>query len=246
MINTLLVDDEKKSIIFLTEVLKTYCPKIRICGCATTISEAELKIKEFTPQLIFLEVEMQDGNCFDLLDRANIINTEIVFVTACKNSILKALRHDALDYITKPINIPELIAAVLRASERIAKTNSHNELELLHANIETSTSIFRIALPYKDGYIFVPNFEIERMEAKGSYTEIWLHNGDCYLACKNIKEYEEILPEQLFCRIHHSHIVNLDCVKIYHRGRGGYIEMSSGKNIEVSVRRKDAFLRKFR
>lgn len=104
----------------------------------------------------------------------------------------------------------------------------------------------RIAIPHKNEYIFVSVADIMHLEANGAYTRIFVNDGKSYMVSRNIKDYEELLPADMFCRVHHSHIVNLDYIKTYHKGRGGYIEMRSGISIEVSVRKKDEFLARFR
>ena len=246
MIKAILVDDEQNNSEVLSEIINQYCPSVWICGRATNIDEAEQLINVTNPQLIFLDIQMPGGSGFDLLDRLKNKKTEVIFVTAYNNFLLKAIRYSALDYIIKPINIPELIDAVKRAEERLAGTSVNNQLELLLSNIKQPAQVQRIAIPYKDEYVFISITDIERLQASGAYTEIFLSNNKTYLVSKNIKEYEELLPANLFCRVHHAHLINLDYIRTYHKGRGGYIEMRSGTSIEVSARRKDDFLSRFR
>jgi two-component system LytT family response regulator len=246
MIKALLIDDEPANTEALAELIKTSCPGIRICGQAASVNEAERLTEELSPQLLFLDVEMPDGSGFDLLDRLKDRRMEVIFVTAYDSFMLKAIRYSALDYITKPVSIPELMAAVARAEERIGHTSVNSQLELLLQNIKSPAHVQRIAVPYKDEYLFVPVSDIERLEAKGAYTELFVKGGKGYLVSKNIKEYEELLPKSTFCRVHHAHIINIDYVRAYHKGRGGYLEMADGTSIEVSVRRKEEFLARFR
>lgn len=246
MTKSILVDDEQVNSDILSEILKQYCPSIELCGMADDIDKGEQLIQEIQPDLIFLDIQMNGGSGFDLLDRLQGKKIEVIFVTAYDNFLLKAIRYSALDYIMKPVNIPDLISAVKRAEERVFKQAVNGQLELLLANIKQPSPIQRIAIPYKDEYIFVPISDIIRMEAKGAYTEIFVSGKKSYLVSRNIKEYEDTLPHTAFCRIHHSHLINLEYIKTYHKGRGGYIEMLSGDTIEVSVRRKEDFLNRFR
>lgn len=246
MIRTILVDDEPGNSDILTALLTQYCPSILLCGQAGNIDEAVRLISEVSPQLIFLDVQMPGGSGFDLLDRISNKQTEVIFVTAYDSFLLKAIRYSAIDYIMKPINLEELTAAVKRADERLSNKMINRQLELLLSNLRQPAQVQRIAIPYKNEYLFVSVADIVRLEAKGSYTEIFLVGNKHYLVSKNIKEYEELLPESLFSRVHNAHLVNLNFIKTYHKGRGGHIEMQSGMSIEVSARRKEEFLSRFR
>lgn len=246
MIKALVIDDEPANTEVLAEIIKAYCPGITLCGQAANIDEAELLIEEKNPQLIFLDVEMPGGSGFDLLDRLKNKRIEVIFVTAYDSFLLKAIRYSALDYIMKPISIPDFVAAARRAEERIGNASVNHQLELLLQNMKGPAQVQRIAVPHKNEYLFVPISDIERLEAKGAYTEIFVKSGKAYLVSKNIKEYEDLLPGGVFCRVHHAHLINIEHVRAYHKGRGGYLEMASGASIEVSVRKKDEFLSRFR
>jgi len=246
MINTILVDDEKSNSDILAEILRQYCPSVTVLDTCTNIDDAARLITAHNPQLIFLDVQMPNGSGFDLLDRLSTKPLEVIFVTAYDSFLLKAIRYSALDYVLKPVNISEITAAVKRAEERLANKSVNRQLEVLLANILQPAHTQRIALPSKEGYIFVPITDIMRLEASGAYTTIHTSDGHSYLISKNIREYEELLPASIFCRVHHAHIVNLNFIKIYHKGRGGYIEMTNGTGIEVSVRKKEEFLSRFK
>lgn len=242
----ILIDDEPANSVILSKIISTYCPSVSLCGQAGNIDEAQQLIADLQPELLFLDIEMPGGSGFDLLDRIGSKKIQVIFVTGHDSFLLKAIRYSALDYIMKPVSIPEVVAAVGRARERLADSSINHQLQLLMDNLRQPQQIQRIAIPHKEEYIFVPVADIVRLEAKAAYTEIITKDKKTYLVSKNIKEYEEMLPAQVFCRVHHAHLVNLDFVRNYHKGRGGYIEMLSGESIEVSVRKKDEFLSRFR
>lgn len=246
MIKAILVDDEATNTHILAEIIKQYCPSVQLCGTAGNIDEAAQLIDREDPRLIFLDIQMPGGSGFDLLDRIRDKKAAVIFVTAYDNFLLKAIRYSALDYILKPVNIPDLIHAVNRAAERMHSESGNHQRDLLLSNIRQQDPAQRIAIPYKNEYVFVTIADIMHLEAKGAYTQLFVSDNKTYLVSKNIKEYEELLPEQIFCRIHHAHLVNLNYIKTYHKGRGGYVEMRSGITIEVSVRRKEEFLGRFR
>jgi two-component system, LytTR family, response regulator len=246
MINALIVDDEPKNIRILQGLLDESCPDVKIVGEAISAETAIPLIREKNPDLVFLDIEMPYGNAFDLLDKIMPVNFEIIFITAFDDYTLKAFKYSALDYLLKPVSIDELKSAVQKAKERIRFKNINSQLQNLMFNINKSNaSLQKIALPFNDGLVFVLLSDIIRFEAKGGYTHVYLSNNEKYISSKIIKEYEELLPEDIFFRIHNSHIINLNFVKKYHKGRGGMIEMTDTAMIEVATRRKDEFLARF-
>jgi two-component system, LytTR family, response regulator len=246
MINALIVDDEPKNIRILQGLLAECCPDVRITGEAVSAETAIPLIAEKHPDLVFLDIEMPHGNAFDLLDRIMPIDFEIIFITAFDAYTLKAFKYSALDYLLKPVSIDELRTAVLKAKERIRFKNINVQLQNLMFNInKPNSSMQKIALPNNEGLVFVQLSEIIRFEAKGGYTYVHTTDNQKYISSRIIKEYEEILPAEIFYRVHNSHIINLNFVKKYHKGRGGLIEMSDNALIEVATRRKEEFLAKF-
>jgi two-component system LytT family response regulator len=246
MINALIIDDEPKNIRILYGLLNESCPEVQVIGEAVSAETAIPLIHEKQPDLVFLDIEMPYGNAFDLLDKIMPVNFEIIFITAFDDYTLKAFKYSALDYLLKPVSIDELKGAIQKAKERIRVKSINQQLQNLLFNIgKPSPSLQKIALPCKDGLEFVLLTDIIRFEAKGGYTNVIGINNQKYISSRTIKEYEEILPDDIFFRIHNSHIINLNRIKKYHKGRGGVIEMSDNAMIEVATRRKDEFLGRF-
>lgn len=246
MINALIVDDEPKNLRILQGLLSESCPDVLIVGEAVSAETAIPLITSKKPDLVFLDIEMPHGNAFDLLDKIMPVNFEIVFITAFDSYTLKAFKYSALDYLLKPVSIDELKTAVLKAKERIRFKNINLQLQNLMFNIsKPNAALQKIALPNNEGLVFVQISEIIRFEAKGGYTYVHTNGNQKYVSSRMIKEYEEILPGDLFFRIHNSHIINLNYVIKYHKGRGGVIEMSDNAIIEVATRRKEEFLTRF-
>lgn len=246
MINALIIDDEPKNIRILHGLLEQCCPDVHIAGEAVSAETAIPLIHEKQPDLLFLDIEMPYGNAFDLLDKIMPINFEIIFITAFDDYTLKAFKYSALDYLLKPVSMDELRSAVNKAKERIQAKNINQQLQNLLFNIhKPNLSNQKMALPCKDGLVFVHIADIIRFEAKAGYTMVFGINDQKHISSRSIKEYEELLPDDLFFRIHNSHIINLNRVKKYHKGRGGAIEMADGVMIEVATRRKDEFLARF-
>ncbi len=246
MMRALIIDDEPKNVRILKRLLDDYCPQIEVAGEAGDARTAFTTIREMKPDIVFLDIEMPYGNAFDLLDKLLPVDFEIIFITAFDDYTLKAFKYSALDYLLKPVDIDELKAAVKKAAEKIAGKNINLQLGNLLSNLKNNqATLQKIALPSADGIIFINVEEIIRCEASGNYTLIFADSKEKITASKTIKDYEELLPPSIFCRIHNSHIINLNRIKKYHRGRGGFVVMDDGTSIEVASRRRDEFLAKF-
>lgn len=246
MIRAVLIDDEPKNNRILKLMLEEFCPDVKIEGQADNAAVGAQLVQEVKPDLVFLDIEMPYGSGFDLLDQLKPIHFEVIFITAFNDYSLKAIKYSALDYLLKPVNIDELIAAVAKAVQKVAARNINERIEALLYNLQKpQQAVQKLALPSKEGYVFVLLSDIMRCESKGGYTTFYIKGMDKVLSSKSIKEYEPLLPDDLFFRIHNSHIVNLNCVKKYHRGRGGYLEMEDGTMIEVATRRKDELMARF-
>jgi two-component system LytT family response regulator len=243
MIKAVIIDDEPKSVKILSTMLQAYCPGITVAGTTHNALEAEALIQQVQPQLVFLDIEMPHANGFDILDTFRPLPFEVIFVTAFNEYTLKAFRYNVLDYLLKPVSIEELQEAVHKAVRNIQLKNFNAQLDqFLQDYRKPVQSLQRIALTDKHGAIFISVPDIVRCEASGGYTSFVIKNRKKIVSSRNIKEYEELLPTDTFFRVHNSHLVNLNCIRIYHRGRGGYLEMEDGAVIEVAVRRKEDLL----
>ena len=189
---------------------------------------------------------MPYGNAFDLLEKLRPIEFQVIFVTAFDKYMLQALKYSALDFLLKPVNIEELKNAVKNAEVRIRKNSINQQLQVLLENFKKpDPGLKKIAVPTVDGFDFILISDLIRCEAQGAYTKIYINNSRQVLVSRPLKDYEALLPENLFFRIHSSHLINLNYVKKYNRGRGGLVELDDGSVIEVAARRKDDFLKRF-
>lgn len=245
--NCIIVDDEVKNLNILTRLITDFCPDLIIQATAATVDTAFEKIIKHHPDIVFLDIEMPGGNAFSLLDKLMPITFEIIFVTAFDNYLLKAFKYAALDYLLKPVDIDELVISVSRAKSRKLKTDTHEQIKLLLHNMTTAKSSHpeKMVIPSHEGLSFVSINEVVRLESVSNYSKIYLSNNEKIVSSKCLSDFEEILPPNIFFRIHNSHIVNTTYIKKYHKGRGGYIELHNGSTIEVAARRKLHFLKMF-
>lgn len=244
MINTIIVDDEKRSRDLLQLLLGEYCPAINIVGAAEDASKALELINLLNPDLLFLDINMPGGSGFDLLEKIGNNKLHVIFVTAYHEHAVKAFKFSALDYLLKPIDEEELMKAVKKAEAAMAnRPPVARETEVLKGTYESGKNS-RLALSTSLGFVFVEINDIERCEAAGKYTTCFLANNKQIIVTRNLKEFEDALSGHNFIRVHHSHLINLEYIKQYHKGRGGYVTMKGGSTITVSQRKKEEFLKR--
>ena len=239
----IIVDDEAKSRIMLKTMCENYCEGLEICALAASVNEAIELIGEHDPDLVFVDIRMPVQSGFNLLEHYDDIPFEVIFTTAYDQYALRAFKYSAIDYLLKPISIEELVDAVERAKLRREGHQKTEQISLLKEAINNE-KINKIALITLDGFTFVRFDEIVRCEAQGNYTSVFLSDGSSLLITKTLKHYEEILVEKMFFRVHKSHLINLNFVRRFIRGKQGMIEMNDGTHIEVSFRKRDALLKK--
>ena len=241
-ISCIIVDDELIARNVLYNYLEKYCPIVEVIGQAQHIKEAVPLIQTLQPHLVFLDVEMPFGNAFDILEACGEQQFETIFVTAYSEYSLKALNRSAAYYILKPIDITELVAAVNKVQLSILKTEEFNRTQILLSNLKVKTGQQQIVLPTLQGFDVIKTASISRLQAKGNFTEVYLTDGSFKLICKFLKHFDELLDTP-FIRIHRSYIINLDFIKSYSKGSGGFVTLLDGAEIEVSSTYKDQLLK---
>lgn len=245
MIKAVIVEDEDRSMLMLSSLLTEYCPEITLVGSASNPEDAYILIKKSTPDIVFLDIEMQKGTGFDVLERFDEINFEVIFTTAYEQYALKAIKFCAIDYLLKPIDFIELKAATDKVIRRKQKQTLNSNLEVLMQNYHSKNlHQQKIALSTQEGLLFVPVSDIIYCKSDGPYTIFHLKNNETLMTSKNLKEYEDLLAEHSFFRVHHSWLINLNEIRKYIRGEGGTLVMSNGDNVDVSKRKKEDFMKK--
>jgi two-component system, LytTR family, response regulator len=238
LIKAVIVDDEKANRINLRSLISKYSSDVEIVAEASDVSEGYTIISAEMPHLVFLDIRMPEGTAFDLLDRFERIEFEVIFITAYDEYALRAFRFNALDYILKPIKIDELINGITRARIRISqKLPSSSILNYLsNQNLEDLDK--KIALQQEDQTQFISLKSIIRCEADSNYTIFYLESNRRVIVSKTLKEYTETLEPLGFIRVHQSHLVNLHHIEVYKKNDGGYIETTDGEQVPISRARK--------
>lgn len=245
VLRAVIIEDEPKNVTILKKMLEVYCPQIKVVGNSNSIESSIKLINDTIPDLVFLDIEISGGNAFQLLDILQPIKFDVIFTTAYDNYLLKAIRYSALDYLFKPINITELVTAVNKSIEKNRNQNVSQKVELLLQSFLVQKPNTNIKISTPTGFHLVDVGQIIRCEAKGSYTNIFLSDRKSYISSKTLKEYEELLPANVFFRTHHSHLINMNFITKYNKGKGGEIEMKDKSIVPLAARRKKDFLQLF-
>ncbi|HVX25302.1 MAG TPA: LytTR family DNA-binding domain-containing protein [Parafilimonas sp.] len=246
MTKAIIVDDEQHCIDRLGNLLKNYCgDSIELCGSFHSVEEGLKAVNSVKPNLVFLDVEIKDKTGFDFLKHLPEINFEVIFTTAYDKYAVQAFKFSAIDYLLKPIDAEDLQAAVKKLNEKISQKDLAHKFDTLFYNLKNiQNPSKRICVPVLTGFVFIQIDDIIRCESNVNYTTLFLKDKQKLLVAKTLKEFEELLKEYNFYRIHNSHLINLACIKTYHKGKGGTVTMLDGTEVEVSTRRKDEFLKK--
>jgi two-component system LytT family response regulator len=241
MKRTLIIDDEADARLLIQNLIKKYFPEIGILGEAASKSEAIEKIELFRPDFVFLDINLGDGNGFEVMDYFKNNHLQCIFTTAYDEFAIRAFRYNAIDYLLKPIAIEEFQSAVNKVLSNSDTSLIFSKMDNLMDQISTK-NINRITINTHDGLSIIKLTDIVRIEADGNYSTIYLNTKEKILASKSLKEFEELLPESSFCRTHQSHIVGLNFVKKMIKDDGGYLLMENGEKVIISRRKKEEVL----
>ena len=244
MISAVLIDDDHNLREGINAMLTIYAPEITIVGEADSVKTGTELIARLNPDIIFLDIMMNDGTGFDILENLNAmfstITAHIIFITAHEKFAIKAFRFSALDFLLKPVDPEELKNVVAKIKTVIHQNNNHHNIELLLVNIRKKPDGYKkIALSTADGIHLFEVKNIIRCESEDNYTRFFFKNHKPVMISKTLKEYEELLGDQGFERIHQSHLINLQELKSYIRKDGGFVVMSDDSQLPVSQRKKE-------
>jgi two-component system LytT family response regulator len=244
MIKALLIDDDANLRKGMRSFLERYAGDIDIVGEADSVKSGVVAMQELAPQVVFLDIQLGDGTGFDFLEQMAQYNgkstAHIVFITAHEQYAVKAFRFSALDYLLKPVDPEELQKVVRKIKNVLNNTNDYAHIDLLLENIRKKVDKFkRIALSTSDGIHLFEISDIIRCESTDNYTTFYIRNHKPVLISKTLKEYEDLLTEHGFERIHQSHLINLAFLKSYIKKDGGYVVMADNCHLPISQRKKD-------
>ncbi len=231
----MIIDDMLQAQEALASDLKVYCPQVEVCGRATGVVSAAKMLKNLSPDLVFLDIELEDGTGFDLLEILPQINFKIIFTTASDQHAIRAFRFSAIDYLLKPIDANALKEAVAKVGPHDSPANVEILLDRWAKPEERAS---KIALHSADKIEVVEIQNIVRCESENNYTMFYFADGAKSLVSKTLKSFESMLTTVGFVRVHQSHLVNVQHIKAYIKTEGGYLMMRDGARVPVAVRKK--------
>jgi two-component system LytT family response regulator len=245
VLRTIIIDDEAHIRESLAAMLKDGCPGTRLVAQADGVKTGIKAIQQYHPDLVLLDIRMKDGTGFDMLEQLDNIDFKIIFVTAFDEYALKAIKFSALDYILKPVDPEDLVDAVNKADEDTQK-EVKTKLDTLSNNLKTNDQDRKkIILKTLDNIYLVSVRDIIHIEGDGRYSTIYLETGDKVMVSVTLKNYQEMLEDFGFFRVHKSHLINLDRIYRFEKADGGYVVLNNNTKIPVASRKKDELIELF-
>ncbi|WP_299100830.1 LytTR family DNA-binding domain-containing protein [uncultured Winogradskyella sp.] len=243
MIKTIIIDDEKHCSDRVLNLIDRHPNTFNVLKVIDTVDEALELVPQLEPDLVFLDIKIHEKTGFDFLQAIDTKNFKVIFTTAFDNFAIKAFKFSAIDYLLKPIDADDFNASVSRLKETISQQSMEQQLQSLFKNIKPNQKKV-ITIPSLTGFETLKVEDIIHLEADTSYTHIFTKNGKTMVS-KPIKFYEDLLDDGSFFKAHKSHLINIDHVKQYFKGKQSYVLMSNDAQVPISVRRKEEFLRHF-
>lgn len=237
----IIIEDEEHARANLCNLLENYCPAVEVIAMAETLEQAERLCAKFSPELIFLDIELPDGNGFSLLEKITAATFFVIFTTAHDRYAIQAIKFSALDYLLKPIDADELKQAVDKALKLKEKALYKDQVKNLMDQIKPGSKKNRLSISTNEGINFIDIDSIIRCEAEAQNTHFFLKDGQHLLVQRPLTEFEEILPGEFFLRVHRMHLINLSCIEKYLKGEEAIL-MNDGNKVEVAARKKTEVL----
>ena len=241
MLKAIIVDDNPDAIRNLKEDISQYTPQVEVIATASGVVEGAKVLRQTTTDIVFLDIQLQDGTGFDILEIIPDLKAKVIFTTASDAFAVKAFRFAAIDYLLKPIDPQQLEEAIQKVLDQLEGQSA--SYALLKETIDKGEMTGKLALHTLDKIHIVTIKEIVRCESSGNYTQFFFSNGNKLLVTKTLKEFDKLLSDQGFIRVHQSHLVNSEWIEAFLKQDGGYLLMKDGAQVTVSTRRRAPLLR---
>jgi two-component system LytT family response regulator len=243
MTRIVIIDDEESAISNVKQIIHLSKIPVEIVGTAGSVITGQKIIEDTKPDLLFLDIELEDGTGFDLLEKLRFRDFKLIFVTASEEYALKAFRYSALDYIVKPINPDDLINTINNISFSTRIESLELQVNVLTQSLNrTNKEPQALVLKTTETVHIVQVDEIIRCEADRNYTTFYLTSGEKILVSNTLKDYEKLLSEDKFVRVHNSHLVNISKIRKYEKYISGCLIMTDNSSVPVSVRKKESLM----
>ena len=244
MLKVVIVEKNPQMAELIMNIIDSSCPEVEITSIVHNLQSAFLAIPEHLPDIVLLDIDMLKKESFHILEKLEVLDFKLILTTASSKCAIQAVKLNALDYILKPIKAEDLISAILKVDQVIEKTKNEQRLKELRNNFNTKQlSTDKIVLKTHESIYIVNINDIVRCESGGSYTYFYLHNKKKITVSKLLKEYDDILQNQGFLRIHQSHLININFIDRFDKKNGGMLLMQDGSEVPVSFRKKESFFK---
>lgn len=243
MISAIVVDDEMHARQSIKAIISSQLSNVEFVAEAANVANAVKSINEMKPQLLFLDIDLPDGNGFDILKQLNYHDFKVIFITAYQEFAIQAIKFSAFDYILKPINPVELVNSVSKCIAEQINNNYNERIETFYSNFNSqNTEQKRIVLKTADKIHVVDVKHIIRCQADNAYTTFYINTGQKITISKNLKSYAELLQPFGFLRTHQSHLINVNFIDFFNKHDGGYLVMSDKSEVPVSNQNRPILL----
>lgn len=239
-IRSVIIEDEFNSLMTLQTLLEKYCPQVNVTATAGNVVDGIELINNVQPELVFLDIALPDGDGFEILEKVDYKLFDLIFTTAYDQYALKAFEFSAIHYLLKPINFKDLQEAVSRVRKISSEEEFKTRMKVLQDNLSEQQT--KIILPTLEGLHVINIDEIIRCESDNNYTIFHLTNKNRLVVSKSLNNFEKLLADKNFVRIHSRHLINMNYLKKYVKGRGGYVVLEDGSQADVSTSRVKDFL----
>jgi two-component system, LytTR family, response regulator len=245
MLRAIIIDDEAHTRQNIRKMITLHCPDVNIIAEADAVSSGVEAIRNFHPDLIFLDIKMEDGTGFDLLEQLKPVDFKVIFITAWDNYAIRAFKFSAIDYLLKPLDPDDLTSAVEKAG-KVMQKDFNTQLENLHEHIESQDKRHKkIIIRTSDKIFLVSISDLLCCESEGNYTTIRLTGNRSILASNSLKEYEDMLKDYGFFRVHKSYLINMKYITRFEKAEGGSVVLEGEVKIPVASRKKEMLLEMF-
>ncbi len=245
MLRTIIIDDEAHMRQTLEKMVGSFCPNIKMVATADSVKSGVEKIGNLHPDLILLDIKMKDGTGFDLLKQLQPVDFKVIFITAYNQYAIKAFKFSAIDYLLKPVDPDELTEAVNKV-ESVMQKDFNTQLGALEENILSQDKANRkIILKTMDNVHLVKTRNINYCESEGSYCAIHLLNGKKILVSNVLKDYDELLKDAGFYRVHKSFLINIRHIERFEKADGGYVVLENEIKVPVASRKREELMEMF-
>jgi two-component system LytT family response regulator len=242
MLRTVIIDDEAHVRETLGRLLATHCPQVKLVGEASGVESGAKLIRDFHPQLVILDIRMDDGTGFDLLHKFETIDFKVIFITAYEKYAMQAFKFAAIDFLLKPVN-PEELGDAVKRTETLVQEHFNSQIQALEENLKTELrQKKKIVLKTQENIYLVDLQNITHCESDGCYTYVHTTTDDHILISKTLREFDDMLSDSGFYRVHKSYLINLSQIKRFEKHEGGYIILNNDCKIPVASRKREELL----